>query len=378
MLTLSNIGDIIPLSNSEGIERTNVLPPLAITNPVREDSAMVNESISQKTNKCKVNQTARFLTCLNCGKLLTYHRGKFCSDKCQAQNAYKQLEYKHICSHCGINYSSRKKDQKYCSLACANKVNVLPHSGVNFHPIEPIPSYICQGCGGVIKPRIGHRKPSKGHNYKYCSKKCAFEHYSDYGKTWNKTGEPKPRYCRVYFFNCVVCNKLSCSNTKVQKTCSDKCRRLWSYHSNPNKDLWNLKKRQKHIWKPTTSRICKWCNNKFDSSGNNVYCTPECSLLATREFKKNQNLKRKLRKTKAYVSNVIRKDIYKRDNWICQICGKKVKRDLSFPDPLSASIDHIIPLANGGTHEPKNVQLAHFICNSIKSNNVVNEQPRLL
>jgi len=39
---------------------------------------------------------------------------------------------------------------------------------------------------------------------------------------------------------------------------------------------------------------------------------------------------------------------------------------LKAPHPLSMSIDHIIPLSRGGTHEPDNVQLAHFICNSIK------------
>jgi len=45
--------------------------------------------------------------------------------------------------------------------------------------------------------------------------------------------------------------------------------------------------------------------------------------------------------------------------------------------PMSLSIDHIIPLANGGTHEPKNVQIAHFICNSIKSNKYMPEQLRI-
>jgi len=43
---------------------------------------------------------------------------------------------------------------------------------------------------------------------------------------------------------------------------------------------------------------------------DNVYCTPECSLLATREFKKNQNLKRKLRKQKLMYLT-FRKDITK-------------------------------------------------------------------
>lgn len=33
------------------------------------------------------------------------------------------------------------------------------------------------------------------------------------------------------------------------------------------------------------------------------------------------------------------------------------------PDPLAASIDHIVPLAVGGTNDPANLQLSHFRCN---------------
>jgi HNH endonuclease len=33
------------------------------------------------------------------------------------------------------------------------------------------------------------------------------------------------------------------------------------------------------------------------------------------------------------------------------------------PDPLSKSLDHLIPLSRGGTHEPANVSLAHLRCN---------------
>ena len=56
-------------------------------------------------------------------------------------------------------------------------------------------------------------------------------------------------------------------------------------------------------------------------------------------------------------------EIYDRDRWTCQLCKKKVNRELRHPDPLSPSLDHIIPLAKGGTHSRENVHLAHLICN---------------
>lgn len=69
----------------------------------------------------------------------------------------------------------------------------------------------------------------------------------------------------------------------------------------------------------------------------------------------------------AFVAPVYRKKIYTRDGWICQLCLESVDPTLKFPEYLSPTLDHVIPLAKGGTHEPANVQLAHFICNSRKS-----------
>ena len=56
-------------------------------------------------------------------------------------------------------------------------------------------------------------------------------------------------------------------------------------------------------------------------------------------------------------------DIYQRDNWICQICKRAVNKKLKYPDPLSKSLDHIVPLSHGGNHTRENVQLAHLKCN---------------
>uniref|UniRef100_A0A6H1ZSI7 Putative homing endonuclease n=1 Tax=viral metagenome TaxID=1070528 RepID=A0A6H1ZSI7_9ZZZZ len=56
-------------------------------------------------------------------------------------------------------------------------------------------------------------------------------------------------------------------------------------------------------------------------------------------------------------------EIYERDGWICQLCKKKVNRRLKYPNPLSKSLDHIVPLSKGGAHSRANVHLAHLSCN---------------
>lgn len=53
---------------------------------------------------------------------------------------------------------------------------------------------------------------------------------------------------------------------------------------------------------------------------------------------------------------------------VCGICGKPVDFSYKYPHPLSACVDHIIPIAKGGhPSDMDNLQLAHWTCNRQKS-----------
>lgn len=71
---------------------------------------------------------------------------------------------------------------------------------------------------------------------------------------------------------------------------------------------------------------------------------------------------RRARKRGATVEKVSPVEIFERDGWVCQLCGKKVNKRLKYPHPMSASLDHILALARGGEHSQANVQLAHLVC----------------
>ena len=64
------------------------------------------------------------------------------------------------------------------------------------------------------------------------------------------------------------------------------------------------------------------------------------------------------------ISDTMRQQIYERDGWTCQLCFTPTSRVYSHDDPLSPSLDHIVPNSKGGTHVPENLRLAHSICNS--------------
>lgn len=60
---------------------------------------------------------------------------------------------------------------------------------------------------------------------------------------------------------------------------------------------------------------------------------------------------------------------------VCGICGKEVDFSLRYPHPLSACIDHIIPIAKGGhPSDIDNLQLAHWTCNRQKSDKLIDKK----
>lgn len=59
-------------------------------------------------------------------------------------------------------------------------------------------------------------------------------------------------------------------------------------------------------------------------------------------------------------------EIFERDGWSCGICGGGIPKELNYPDPESASIDHIVPWSRGGSHTRANTQAAHLRCNQQK------------
>lgn len=60
---------------------------------------------------------------------------------------------------------------------------------------------------------------------------------------------------------------------------------------------------------------------------------------------------------------------------ICYICGRVVDKTLPPDNPLSPQVDHIIPLARGGSpSDISNLALTHKVCNNKKSDKLIGER----
>lgn len=59
-------------------------------------------------------------------------------------------------------------------------------------------------------------------------------------------------------------------------------------------------------------------------------------------------------------------DVFERDKYICQICKRKTRPDFKPNHSLYPTLDHIIPLSNGGEHSVKNTQCLCLHCNCSK------------
>jgi 5-methylcytosine-specific restriction endonuclease McrA len=59
----------------------------------------------------------------------------------------------------------------------------------------------------------------------------------------------------------------------------------------------------------------------------------------------------------------------------CGICGEPIFKHFKHPHRFSASVDHIRPLARGGSNALANLQHAHLGCNSAKRDSLPGESP---
>lgn len=214
----------------------------------------------------------------------------------------------------------------------------------------------CAQCGKVFI-----QAPGVGPNKKYCSDVCAMA-----GK---KSKRKRYFYDRkVKEYACEICGKIFLSKQSKASFCYKKCVAL---HRR------NLAE-QKRVYS-----VCKKCGKKFFRPKNrpfvdsNTFCSRECAgvgEIGLGKTKKRKSAGSHYHRAKFYGSDFEffnPFDVFERDNWICQICGKSTpKKNRGSKLHNAPQLDHIVPISKGGPHTYSNTQCLCRDCNLKKSDKI--------
>ena len=129
------------------------------------------------------------------------------------------------------------------------------------------------------------------------------------------------------------------------------------------------------ITKRLAIHVCKNCGNEFSQmvTGYNStkYCSEKCQ---NRYFNRRRCEKRyKTLMAREHNNDISLEKLFKRDHGVCYLCGEQCdwndgedRGGVFVAGPRYPSIDHVIPVAKGGTHTWNNIKLACRECNWLK------------
>jgi hypothetical protein len=218
------------------------------------------------------------------------------------------------------------------TLQCRTCNTKARHIKLGSKPQKHLPDRNCPWCGITF-----HGDHARA---KYCSEAC---HYA---------ARSKPETCSVHYFTCPWCKNLYTSQRAGRKYCSSECAWRTLY--------------PRYLVQPRSNR-CIDCGAEYTQThGRNQRCAPCVNMRAEAIHQRSKALRRQRQRTNGPSEVISRQFIYERDNWTCYLCGTSVDRHSSPLDPLYPTLDHVMPLALGGTHTADNLRLACRACNMAK------------
>lgn len=391
-------------------------------------SISCNSPDCKKEHKRELDAKDRKLQCKTCGKYFIGKKGnKYCSKECKSIGikekhkteikkcsicgknfeSFRGVEhckeceieakrtYNKECQYCGKTYKAFSNSSKFCSIKCNTDYQRNIASEKRIKKCKEIVE--SRGTEEIINIEMTHNT-DRGDIFTIKCLKCG--EIENISTRIISTGKYKG--CKkCYEKQCRVCGKIIhgyrkqdiCSKCKKKQKTNEKkkkciyCGKEFSYCKNDMcQECIEEFKKMKELYKKTIqeskkeykTQICECCGKEFYPRRHGTkYCSERCARKTSN--KRKDILRDKRLKENGEIDNSITLEkLYKRDNGICKICGKKCNYNDYREDENGTfivgnnypSIDHIIPISKGGQHTWDNVQLAHMICNSIKNNKI--------
>lgn len=267
----------------------------------------------------------------------------------------------------------------------------------------------CIVCGSFFFAKDGRNK--------FCSDECKAIRYRQKKQEWMDRRAEGKRQVKT----CVICGKpFKPKQSSIQITCSEECSRINRLNHQQERDKRNYistmaeykarlekkkeetrlrkerekeesrkryqeklanQRKQKELQRElkaiekaeSLKRVCIVCGKQFTAiQSAQKICSKEC-----KKRWQHRNYKTRL-KGKIIDDDITLEALYRRDLGVCYLCGctcnwddKVIDNGNTIVGNTYPTIEHVKPLSKGGLHEWKNIRLACFKCNTVKSNKVV-------
>jgi hypothetical protein len=293
--------------------------------------------------------------CGMCGLVEVSHPRKYCSSAC-AKSAF--LTKRAIASKCADCQKPCRRDAKRCS-PCHVAWKVAAPRGADGRFPGILVNRSCRFCGGQFEPRDSKSV--------YCSRECAYADPKWRGDRFRFLAEKRAekiadrqRQRAAITALCVSCGQEFPCGTRGRKACSRECLTKWLRAA--------AIQHYRRTRRPDPGMCrCRECDAQFEPvypSKHRSFCSAECLETYSNRIGRAQRRARMLEAVREPVDPIA---VCERDGWRCQLCGVSTPRRLRGTHFDNApEMDHIIPLALGGSHTYTNVQCACRRCNSIK------------
>jgi 5-methylcytosine-specific restriction endonuclease McrA len=249
-----------------------------------------------------------------------------------------------FCKFCNAGLPERLPSQKgrkrvYCGKACHDRDKGFVKG------VERVPN--CLFCGVALEHKAGAGNPKR-----FCSR----EHAT---KTWTKNVTKKAKVSK----SCLECQVVFETARDAQVFCSNPCRA-----ANTSAKLKALRVVQEFY-----EYECDGCSvvvlRKYRvTKGKFGRFCDKCRLRNRRATYRSKTVKRQSLTVKP--SRLSCDEIAERDGFMCHICSGVVDMTLPRTRALGGTVDHVVPLSKGGSDDPENLKLAHWVCNVRKGNKI--------
>jgi endogenous inhibitor of DNA gyrase (YacG/DUF329 family) len=293
--------------------------------------------------------------CRGCGKQIpeSARVREYCGKKCYDNHRIelrRAAQPPRPCEQCGQVFQSHLPTAKYCSPKCRS-------IRANQKRWKTTPR-LCPTCATPIV-----RKGDHGYS-KYCSLRCHHAARSAAAQA-NREAHKAEQAARTQFLECEECDT-AFTALRARACCSPECRAERARRLKaPVRH--GLKARKRNAPRTPTKCVCVECGSDFLGLARDAaYCSLRCTRKRYRRTHGAANKLRHRLRNREGLERFSRREIFERDGWTCHLCGEPCDQTASVPDPLAATIDHLIPLSQGGPHTRANVKCAHFSCNSAR------------